>query len=109
MITYNSQRNDFVETAGNKTAFFKPKGKLYVYRAFTSCTNEGTVVVSTVEEYIKVFTKREVEQAKLARQLQIRLGYPSVSDILEGIKNGRILNSSFKTRLREYNSHLGKG
>ena len=65
-----------------------------MYRAFTSCTNEETVVVSTVEENIKGFTKREVEHAKLARQLQIILGYPSVSDILEGI-NGRILNSQF--------------
>ena len=108
MITYNSQRNEFVVTAGNKTAYLKPKGKLYVYRALTLCTNEGTVVVSTVEENIKGLTKREVEQAKLARQLQIRLGYPSVSDILEGIKSGRILNS-LVLRLREYNSHLEKG
>jgi len=66
-----------------------------MYRAFTSCTNEGTVVVWTVEENINGFTKREVEHAKLARQLHIRLGYPSVSDILGDIKNGRILNSQF--------------
>ena len=112
MITYNSQRNEFVVTAGNKTAYLKPKGKLYVYRALTLCTNEGTVVVSTVEENIKGLTKREVEQAKLARQLQIRLGYPSVSDILEGIKNGRILNSpvlkqDFKNAIRIWGKDLG--
>ena len=89
MITYDNQKNEFVVVVANKTAYFKPKGNLYVYRAFTSCNNDATVVVSNVEENMKGFTKREVE-AKLTRQLQIRLGYPSVSDILENIKNGRI-------------------
>lgn len=90
MITYDDQKYEFVVTAGEKKAFFKPIGKLYVYRTFTSVVNEGTVVISTVWENIAGFTKREIDHAKLPRQLQVRLEYPSVADILNSIKSGRI-------------------
>ena len=55
--------------------------------------NESTVVISTVWENIAGFTKREIDQAKLPRQLQVRLEYPSVADILNSIKSGRILHA----------------
>jgi len=94
-------------------AYFKPKGKLYGSRAFTSIVDDSTTVaISTVEENISEFTKREVEKAKAARQLQARLGYPSVSDQLENIKSGRILNSpvtrqDFENAIRIWGKNLG--
>ena len=51
-----------------------------------------TLPIQTVEDNKKLYTERERRSAALARQAQMRLGYPSPADIIEGINKGRIIN-----------------
>ena len=39
-----------------------------------------------------MFSERQRKNAALAREAQMRMGYPSVKDIVDGINKGRILN-----------------
>ena len=50
------------------------------------------VLVDTVETMKNMFAKRQQKDAALARQAQMRMGYPSVKDIVDGINKGRVLN-----------------
>ena len=43
------------------------------------------VLVQTVDKIKDIFTKKQQKDAALARQAQMRMGYPSVKDIVEGI------------------------
>ena len=76
---------------------FIPKGKLYVYnsrnnkRNYEELTSEITLI-QNVKENEKMFTERERKNAALARQAQMRMGYPSIKDIVDGINKGRVIN-----------------
>jgi hypothetical protein len=49
-------------------------------------------MVQTVEENLKSFTKNEISRAKLARDVQINLGYLSLKDLSVAIRNNSISN-----------------
>ena len=70
------------------------------------------VLVDTVETMQNMFTKRQQKDAALARQAQMRIGYPSVKDIVEGINKGRVLNlpiskSDFDNAERIWGNDMG--
>ena len=46
------------------------------------------VLVSTVSENMRQFTKREVESARKARELLARMGYPSVDNAIAMLRTG---------------------
>jgi hypothetical protein len=56
------------------------------------------ILVDTVETMKNMFTKRQQKDAALARQAQMRMGYPSVKDVVEGINKGRVLNLPISNR-----------
>jgi hypothetical protein len=49
-------------------------------------------LVHTVYENEQLFTKREVEQARIAKDVMRQLAYPSIKDMVSMIKNGVIIN-----------------
>ena len=54
--------------------------------------DEEVIMVETVSHKETMFTDRQRKNAALARQAQMRMGYPSVRDIVDGINRGRVLN-----------------
>lgn len=68
-----------VLTPTKKKLVFQAKHKLYVYS--DKDVNEATAMVQTVDNLKQQFTKREVEQAKLATEVSRRLGNPSEKDL----------------------------
>ena len=102
MISFDNKRNVFVVKLFGKECTFVPKDKLHVYNVrnnkrkyevlYTQVTNNGNKLpIHTVEDNLKIFTARQRKNAELAREAQMRMGFPSVRDIIDGIK-GRILN-----------------
>ena len=53
---------------------------------------QDIVLVEIVNKINDMFSKRQQTDAALARQAQMRMGYPSVKNIVEGINKGRVLN-----------------
>ena len=51
-----------------------------------------TVLLNLVSENELLFTKREVMQSRMARQLQKRLGYPTSESLIQMIRTGSIKN-----------------
>ena len=97
LVTFDGNNNEFVVNIKNKEYKFKPKGKLYVYNARPNKRNysmmdEEVIMVETVSHKETMFTDRQRKNAALARQAQMRMGYPSVRDIVDGINRGRVLN-----------------
>jgi Reverse transcriptase (RNA-dependent DNA polymerase)/Zinc knuckle len=58
----------------------------------TTKLREGVLLINTVREVASTFSKREYEQAKLARRLQSSIGYPSNQDMIELVKNNILIN-----------------
>lgn len=50
--------------------------------------------VTTVEDNMTKYSKREIAGAQNAKELMRQLGYPSSRDLMDLIKSGGILNSS---------------
>ena len=48
--------------------------------------------LTTVEQNEQLYTKREVEKAKIANDLLKRLGYISASELIKMIRAGTLLN-----------------
>ena len=59
---------------------------------------KNMVLMNTVEEKMKAFTKRDVEGAKAARKLYNKLLYPSNGDFKWLIKNNQINNCEVLVR-----------
>ena len=79
----------FIVHGKSQTYVFKRKGNLFV------CDFAGmdqTVMISTVSENELSYTRREVEDARKARELMKELGYPSEASMIELITTGGILN-----------------
>ena len=55
-------------------------------------TDHVSLPIKTVDANIRMFSERQRKNAALAREAQMRMGYPSVKDIVDGINKGRILN-----------------
>jgi len=89
-ITYDKDKNNFNFSLPNgRVITFEEKNKLYVYDAIKNCDH---VYVETVKENEMQYTKRQVEDAKNAKVLMQRLGYPSVPDMARMIANGQIID-----------------
>ena len=97
LVRYDDENNKFIVSMNGKEYEFIPKGKLYVYnsrnnkRNYEELTSEITLI-QNVKENEKMFTERERKNAALARQAQLRMGYPSIKDIVDGINKGRVIN-----------------
>ena len=50
------------------------------------------IFVNSVVQNERLFTKREIQQAKLAKDLVRKLGYPSIHDVIKMINQGIIIN-----------------
>ena len=81
----------------------QPRGSSSVYRfgrkdipgsegRFYSCDwreiLKESAMVATVENNTKAFTKREIEQARKARELLVRMGFPSVGQAMGILNSG---------------------
>jgi len=54
--------------------------------------DDEVILVETESNKETMFTDRQRKNAALERQAQMRMGYPSVRDIVDGISRGRVLN-----------------
>ena len=59
---------------------------------------KNLVLMNTVEENMKAFTKRDVEGAKAARKMYAKLLYPLNVDFKWSIKNNQIKNCKLSVR-----------
>ena len=92
-VVYNSKiKDEFIVTTDVKTIVFAPKGKLYVYNPMKSGENSGTVLIQTVAENAKRYTKKEVSKAEEARDLYIKFARPGIDAFIRLIKDGKIHN-----------------
>ena len=55
-------------------------------------------MVATVENNTKAFTKRDIEQARKARELLARMGFPTVAQAFGIINSG----SNFEVTARDF-------
>jgi hypothetical protein len=78
----------FIGVDGIKRTFSN-RGDLYVYTYVSD-----TTVLTTVTENEKVYSKREVDKAKEARELERRLGFPSATRVIDAINTGAIIGVS---------------
>ena len=95
-VEYDSSEDVFTVITESNTYEFRRNGGLYT-REFTpeSLTDLRTKMhayVTTVAERERMYTKREVHQAKLARELMKRLAYISQADLVRFLANGRVLD-----------------
>jgi hypothetical protein len=118
MISFDKHRNIFIVKLFGKDCYFVPKDKLYVYNARSNkrkhevLQSKILLPIQTVDDNVKLFTERQKKNAALAREAQMRMGYPSVKDIIEGINKGRVLNlpitkSDLDTATRIWGKDLG--
>ena len=91
----------------------QPKNSKRIYRfgrkrvvgsegRFYSCdwrdVEHGKALVTTVVEDLKSFTKREIEQARRARELLARMGFPTVEQAMSIVNSG----SNFDITARDF-------
>lgn len=97
-VTYDSKKEKaFIIYMPNKILkFIKSENGLYYYKPKYKTSNKNTSLVNhsieSVDENKKLFTNRQVEQAKLARNIYHALGTPSVHDFKAIIKSNQISN-----------------
>ena len=83
-----------------------PETKMYIHELETSddvsddddIDNNNENALVTVSENESKYTVREVKQAKLAVELQKKMGYASTQDIVEMINSGSIINLPITVR-----------
>jgi hypothetical protein len=101
---------------GSIIEFIPSKEELYYYD-FTHSINRKkemghTMIVNTVEELKRNFSKREIEVADKARRMYVMMGRP-LDEIFESlIRRGKILNhpitvTDFKNAIKIYGKDLG--
>ena len=114
-VTYDSERDAFVVAIGKTKLRFRNVNKQYVAnasdllferveRCFTLKIEadrtevyipfevEGAEAISTVKGNEAQFTKREVRDARQAREMMRRLGFVSMKDQAAMLKYGAIIN-----------------
>jgi hypothetical protein len=86
-IGYNSNNNSFffIGCDGIRRDFINKKD-LYVYS-----TDTDIQINATSNENEKQYSKRDVDKAREAREIERRLGYPSVARIIDAINSGAII------------------
>lgn len=89
-IEYDHDRG-FIVFGDENIYVFERKGNLFVCN-FAKYFDNQQIMITTVAENELLYTRREVEDAKKARQLMKELGYPSEASMIELINTGSILN-----------------
>ena len=51
--------------------------------------NSGSIMVQTVEENLSKYSKRDIQQAEKARHMLAKMGFPSVTNAMNMVRNGR--------------------
>ena len=73
---------------------FVNRGGLYVCNMSRLASRIGVAAVTTVDDNMSKYSKREIAGAENARELMRQLGYPSSRDLMDLIKSGGIINSN---------------
>ena len=105
-ITYEKERDRFVmiPDKGENVYYFGRKrvkgseGRFYICDSRTMIMPAESALVQTVEDNMRTFTKREVLQAKHARELMVRMGFPSVQQAIRTANSG----SNFDVTPRDF-------
>jgi hypothetical protein len=105
-ISYDRGGDRFIMTpaSGNSTYYFSRKncqgseGRFYVCDSRTMIEPIETVLVQTVENNMRMFSKREVHQARKAREALARMGFPSVAQAIRTASSG----SNFDVTARDF-------
>jgi hypothetical protein len=96
-ISYDKLRDRFTLTpeGSNNTYIFSRKDMSGSEGRFYTCDLTSMVVrntehayVQTVSENLVKFSRREVEQARAARDMLARMGFPSVGDAIDIVNSG---------------------
>ena len=101
-ISYDSVGDKFplIPPVGNMRYTFKRKDVKGSENRFYICDVGGvgneTVLVQTVQDNLKLFTKGEIGQAHKAREMLGRMGFPSVRDAIGMVSSGANLEVSGK-------------
>jgi hypothetical protein len=116
----NTQKNSFMVTRDDDSImeFVPSKEGLYHYDIYLSIKRkmesqkEKVLVVNTVEEIKRSFTKKELEKADEARRLYVIVVRPSRKQFEEMIKSRKIVNKmitiqDYRNALQMYGIDLG--
>jgi hypothetical protein len=95
-ITYDTGRGRFImRPSGCETAYYfgrkeisGSEGQFYICDTRTMIHSQEAALVQTVEENMKSNTKREVEQARKAIEMLVRMGFPSVPQAIRAAGSG---------------------
>jgi hypothetical protein len=99
-VSYDYDTDTFVVHAPEGVMQFSPHnagsnhGHLYSY----SVPEPEASLVQTVEERMKLFSRREVAAARAARDLERILGFPSVASMIKMINSGALVGSDVTAR-----------
>jgi hypothetical protein len=105
-ITYDKVNDRFtmIPAKGESTYHFGredvtgSQGRFYVCDTRTMIDKNEAAHVATVEDNMKCYTKREIEQARKARELLVRMGFPSVHQAIRAVSS----RSNFDVTSREF-------
>jgi hypothetical protein len=93
-FTMNPKGSDMIysfcrqDLPGSEGRFYTCDTKCMIARTPTSHPRTEQVMVATVAENMRKYTKREVEPAGAARELLARMGYPTVENAIVMIRGG---------------------
>jgi hypothetical protein len=92
-VSFNSDNNIFIVTKPDGTVFeFKQSESGLYYYDLVSNKCKGAVMVDTVASKKSRYTNEDDSRAILARQLQIRVGHPSIKDFLRIVARNQLPN-----------------
>ena len=94
-INYRTASDVFIVHIGAKELHFQHRGGVYVCDLTPHLDDKADAYVTTVEDTMKMFTKREVAKARLARDFQTRLGHCSPKDLKLLLSRGDITGMDF--------------
>lgn len=103
-VEYNSNEGNIfrVTNPRGKVRSFRPSCKgLYYWNsreALQENTNNGTMLLETIEENKQNYSTRDVNRAEKARKLQHVIGHVSAKDLLRIAKNNLLLNCPVTAR-----------
>ena len=74
------------------------EGRFYCCDLERMSAERDSVMISTAQQNEEAFTRREVEQARKAREMLARMGFPSVADAMNMVSTG----SNFDVSARDF-------
>jgi hypothetical protein len=83
---------DYQKVLFQRTAVDEEGNSFYVFDATPIVEKRKEVNVATVEENTMSYSKREVDDAKKAREFIRKMGYPSTRQAIDLVQSGAVLN-----------------